>query len=320
MTREQYDRYTGEYINTLHSLKKSPSTIESYKRATRIFGEFLDQQKQEITPYAVSSWRNSLSKSDIKPNTVKQYMVNLRTFFSWCERMKLIEHSLVTAEDMPKPEPVEYDLLTYDEIQMLLHQKPKGIFSKTACRNRAIVVLLLQAGLRNSEIRSLKPKDLDFESGTVTVMHGKGNKNRTAPFPSLAREAVAEYLTSGIRPAWATDDDVLFGTDADENGQSTDGREWHEISGCGLLTMINRYTARVCGHAVGVHTLRHAAASLWDDMGIHMRDIQNALGHASIATTEKVYVKILNKAKSAHSINAAFDSFSPARTPLVQNV
>ena len=303
MTREEYNRYTADYLNALHSLKKSPRTVENYKRAMRAFGESLDEQRQEITPLAVSAWRNQLSASGIKSNSVKQYMVNLHTFFAWCGRMKLIDHNPVMTEDMPKPDPIEYDLLTYDEIQTLLREKPKGIFSKTACRNRAIVVLLIQTGLRNSELRNLRPCDLDFENSTVTVKHGKGNKSRTAPFPNLAKEAVSEYLASGIRPAWTTETDFLFGTDADENGKSTDGREWHEISSPALLTMINRYTKRACGHKVGVHTLRHAAASMWDDMGAEMRTIQNALGHASVATTERIYVSVLNKAKAAHSIN-----------------
>ena len=55
---------------------------------------------------------------------------------------------------------------------------------------------------------------------------------------------------------------------------------------------------------------RHAAASLWDEKGVPMRDIQNALGHNDIRTTQQIYVSVLNKSKSAERINAVFDEMA----------
>ncbi len=62
------------------------------------------------------------------------------------------------------------------------------------------MVLLLQAGLRSDEVRSLTPADLDFENGAITVRHGKGDKRRTVPFPATARAAMQDYLNSGYAP------------------------------------------------------------------------------------------------------------------------
>ena len=55
------------------------------------------------------------------------------------------------------------------------------------------------------------------------------------------------------------------------------------------------------------HTLRACAASLWDDADVSMRDVQKALGHASISTTERIYIHILDDTKSAVTINEALD-------------
>lgn len=153
----------------------------------------------------------------------------------------------------------------------------------------------------------LTPADLDFENKCIEIRHGKGEKRRVVAFPALARQLVQEYLESAVRPSNLNPNDYLFGTDADEKGFNINGKVWKPISSQGLLGIVNRYTRLCCGHEVGVHALRHAAASLWDDMGIGMRDIQNALGHSSIALTEKVYVSVLNKSKSANTINIAFD-------------
>ena len=177
---------------------------------------------------------------------------------------------------------------------------------KTIDRNRAIIVLLVQTGLRNSELRALTLSDLDFNGGTLTVRHGKGDKARTVPFPQKSREAVRRYLESGTRPKSVKKTALLFGTDADEFGHTTNGAEWHELSTVALNAIVKSYVNRITGKVIHCHTLRHMACSLWDDLGVSMRDAQQALGHASIAMTERVYTHVLNKGKAAKSINNAF--------------
>lgn len=309
MNRKEYKKYAEQYINTLPSTKKSDKTILSYSIILKKFGDYLNSLEQdgEIEPITVVNFRTELYTTNVKTNTIRYDMTVLHTFFEWAKRMHLIEQNPVEREEIPKEQQIEYNLLSLDEIKTVLTELPPRINRKTALRNRAIVILLVQVGLRNSELRMLTPADLDFENKCIEVKHGKGEKRRIVAFPALARQLVKEYLESAVRPSNLSLNDYLFGTDADENGLSTNGMIWKPISAQGLLGIVNRYTRLCCGHEVGVHALRHAAASLWDNMGIGMRDIQNALGHSSIALTEKTYVNILNKSKAANTINAAFD-------------
>lgn len=309
MNRTEFEKYSSQYIDTLPSTKKSIKTIQSYSVVLKKFADYLNTLPYdgEIEPITVVNFRTELYSTKLKTNTIRYDMTVMHTFFSWAKRMHLIEQNPVEREEIPKEQQIEYNLLSLDEIKTVLTELPPRINRKTALRNRAIVILLVQAGLRNSELRMLTPADLDFGNKCIEIKHGKGEKRRVVAFPALARQLVQEYLESAVRPPYLSLNDFLFGTDSDENGFSTNGRIWKPISAQGLLGIVNRYTRLCCGHEVGVHALRHAAASLWDDMGIGMRDIQNALGHAAISTTEKVYVSVLNKSKAANKINVAFD-------------
>ena len=310
MTRTEYTQAKDKYLAFLPSSKAdSINTLNNYTRVLNDFERYLQAKiahENDISTVDVLGYRAAIRERGAAQNTARQYLTDLSAFFTWCVRVKLIDESPVSPEDIPEAKEIEYTLLTRDEIDALLEYRPGG--AKLGARNRAIITILLQSGLRNSELRALTLSDLDFERGTITVRHGKGDKSRLAPFPALSREAVKEYLTSGYRPSDAPESAYLFGTFADENGLSNgdNAQEWHEMGSNALNDVVKRYVKRVTGKEVHAHTLRHAAASLWDDLGAPMRTIQNGLGHSSVRTTERIYVTVLNKHKAAEDLTAAF--------------
>lgn len=315
MNKQQYQKAYKQYLNSLPSMKKSINTIKAYSLALRKFEDYLNgvEHTGDISPIDVVNFRTALSNTGIKSNTIKQYLIGLHSFFESAIRMKLTEENPVQMEEIPKAEPIEYDLLNMEEIKTAIANTtpPKGMTRELFVRNRAIVILFLQAGLRNSELRSLTPADLDFEKCTITVKHGKGDKKRMIAFPATAREAVKEYLTSGVRPKHLTDKDWLFGSDCDKNGHPTYGKEWHRLSSYALLLMIRRYIGGCTGkeNGVKVHALRHAFASVVAEIGVPIRTVQLALGHSSVKTTENVYARVLNRTAVAESINTALDNW-----------
>ena len=316
MTRTEYEQASRQFLTALPSLKRSEQTIRSYSGILSAFENFLNRTDaggnppEQITPITVGEWRNSMS-ADKSPNTVAHYMTVLGAFFRWCINMGISDESPVKSKEMPKKQRIEYDLLSLDEIMTILQENPKKI-SKSCCKSRAIVVLLIQTGIRNAELRNLKLSDLDFERGIITVEHGKGDKFREIPFPALSRQAVENYLNSGTRPE-SSGDGYLFGSFADGIGQNrTDhqGALWHPLGSFTVLQAVKRYTARVCGHGVGVHALRHAYASLCDHCDIPLRQIQESMGHSSYNTTLQVYISVLDKSRAAKNISSAFDNIN----------
>lgn len=315
MTSEEYFNAYRQYLSGLSSMRKSAHTIETYSIALRKFECYLNsvEQKHELSPIDIANFRTALYSTGIKSNTVKQYLIALHTFFESSIRMKLTTENPVHMEELPKAEQIEYDLLSLEEIKQTLNstKPPKGMTKELYIRNRAIIVLFLQTGLRNSELRTLRLCDLDLKKCTIIVKHGKGDKQRIVALPTLSRDAIQEYLNSGIRPKHLSEYDFLFGSDCDKTGHRTHGKEWHPLSSYALLLMIRHYIEGTTGkkNGVKVHALRHAYASIVAELGVPMRTVQLSLGHQNLTTTERVYTKILSRTAVASTINTALDNW-----------
>ena len=321
LTPKEYNELSAKWIATEKSKKKSACTIRSYDLGRRKLAEYLNSNEtiEEITPLVITDWRTELYDSGLSNNSIESYMGSVRRFFEWVKRLKVVSETPITSEDIPKKEFKKQTIPTKAEIKKLIEKKPHILQSLYPIRNYAIIVFLCMTGLRSDELRSLKVSDLNFEKGYVLVRNGKGGKERKAPFPNRAKEVIREYLASGFRPAWCTDEDWLFGIGEHEgyrrsdktktNSPSAEERnaEWHKMSAHNLGTVVKRYVMKVIGKDVHPHTLRACAASLWDDADVSMRDVQKALGHANISTTERIYVHILDDRKSASAINEALD-------------
>lgn len=307
----KFNEIKTAYLSALKVVTPSEHTYKKYDSVLNDFGTCLEQHyptatDAEITPEMILIYQKTIHERGVSINTTIQYLTILHVFFGWCVAHKFYAEQPIAEGDIPEFEQIRYDLLNGDEIdQLLTSDVPTRLDSRMQSRNQAIIVLLTTTGLRNSELRNLRLKDLDFDGGTITVLHGKGNKCRSVTFPPKARTCVKAYLESGIRPTTATENDYLFGTDADEHGHSTNGAVWKPFSSQGLCRLVRCYTKNSCNHSVKTHTLRHAAASLWDDRHVDMRDIQRNLGHSSITTTEHIYVTILNGKKAALKVNDA---------------
>lgn len=309
LTPAQYNDLYPRYIASERSQKKSEHTLKSYDLGCRKFRDYLaETNPEEITPLVVQEWVDGMMDSGISQNSSSMYYGAVERFFKWAKRMKVVSDSPMPEDGRPSIVFQKKEIPTKDEIKRLLDPAniPPSIISKFPRRNYTIVSTIILTGLRSDELRELRLSDLDFDEGIIHVRNGKGGKERNAPFPQKAREIIRDYLKAGIRPDWCTDEDYLFGTHQHELDEKTASREdlWHKFDAATLGRLVHRYGMTVIGREIHPHLLRHCAASIWDDSGADMRDVQQALGHANLATTERVYIHILDKKKAAKAINS----------------
>lgn len=291
---------------------KSACTLQNYRATLSRFVKYTGPEADvsEIRTADIAAFKSGLG--DVKVTTLTLHLEHLKLFFDWCAGMDLISASPVKPFLFPnkknitavKNRPIEEKLTVDEAMKMLTSEKPTWMRNGTFPRNQAICAVLITGGLRNQELAALRPCDLDFSAGAITVQHGKGDKFRSIPFPPIAQQMVLEYLASGYRPASCTDSDPLFVT------VPKSGEGWNPLDRHILSEIVRRTVDAVTGKdKIRNHKLRHAFASVSREMGMSKEDIQECLGHASLDTTER-YLDRLNPEAAPKRMNDMWESLA----------
>ena len=334
---EKFGYYTALYLDDVKHQNKSVNTVNNYANAFKVFKEFWSSRENEFsfdedprTPL-FREWRNYMTECGLKPSTIKQRLMALHIFYSFFEDEEDDNGDLVydgknpvSKKLYPKQEQRPYDIILGDDlINKLWRNVPPSHRQKQFwARNYAIVCLLLDSKIRNSELLDLKLSDIDFEEKLLYVENGKGKKFRCADLSDISITALRLYLASGIRPAGLKDGDYLFGTRADKSGLGkTDN--WHRGTSDWLSDLVERHVKTVTGvDHVRSHDLRHVGARLALNNGESKEQIQTELGHASVRTTE-IYSGRLEARRgrqSAKEVYAERDIWAEKNRTLLANM
>jgi len=268
----------------------SQRTIDSYAREVRPFLEFLDvcgiDSVSGITRDVIEGYRTLLFevRRHERPLSVGTQAVRLgavKAFvrFLWRERYLLIDTG--AGVELPRvPRTLPRVILSEAEVRQLL--ETPSLDRPLAYRDRAILELLYSSALRNSELCALDLDAVDLERCEVRVHHGKGGKSRVVPLGEFAKQWIESYLQrERPRLVRSPEQTALF--------LSWRGRHLVRFN----LAQIVHRAGELAGltKPVGPHTLRHCAATHMLAHGASLKHIQEFLGHASIATTQR-YLKL----------------------------
>ena len=307
---------TKLYLSDLKTNGMSAQTLTTYGNILGYYAAFCGGEGlNPLSPAAVAGYKAQMSEKGNKLVTISMHLIIIRQFFTFCIRMKLADQAEnpVLDELMPPRKKVRAERKPYshlmgeNEIRAMFSVRDyKGATRQLLPRNRAMVLMLVGCGLRNTELRTLALSDCVFggdDDAKVIVRSGKGGKFRFTPFPAPVQQAVREYLASGLRPDGLEDSDLLFGI-----GKTRD--EWHPMGRDALSDMCERYVHSVTGFGKSKsHACRHAFASFNLTNGVPMAEIQKMLGHSSIMTTEH-YAALLRPTAPTASGNRIFNDLS----------
>lgn len=299
---EKYNEIKTAYLSSLKTLSQSVATYDKYDGVLNDFGDFLEQnyaetEQSNISPIIVLAYKEELNKRGVCRNTMRHYLIILRSFFKWCVQHKFYAEQPILGEDIPKEERIEYDLLTEKQIESVLKGTiPK--WSHKGIRNRALVIMFIQSGLRVSELTHLRIGDLDFNGQTIRTV-GKGNKLRYTTFPPLCSKYINEYLNERYGNESRHENDYLFPS-FDKNGNQKPYTRQN------ITKVVRGYIRNLVGKDyIGSHDLRHSFASMLITKDASLTSMSEVLGHSDWKTTA-IYASHLCPKRVSQDLNKLF--------------
>ncbi len=271
--------YLDAFAGYLHAeCHLAENTVAAYRRDLARFlrwlaGRALPQLTiQDLAQYP--AWL--LEHEHLAPSSVARHVISLKMFFRYLQLEGVLRDNLVELLGSPKLWHRVPHVLSVQMVEQLFVAPTAG----DPCwrRDRALLELLYATGCRASEVASMKLADVHLDRGYCTC-HGKGDKQRIVPLGRRAAQRLREYLDTE-RPGLAA--------------RSPIRSDWLLLSSRGLRLrreriweLVKKYALRVgAPPEVSPHTLRHSFATHLLAGGADLRQVQEMLGHASIATTQ----------------------------------
>jgi site-specific recombinase XerD len=270
----------------------SERTQEAYTRAVRQLAEHYHKSPDLITEEELRQYfLHIINVKHYSRNTTTIALCGIRFFFEQTLNRKWTIFNLVR----PAPEHKLPVVLSLEEVREILNRV-------RLLRYRVCLSTIYACGLRLQEGIRLAVPDIDSARMMIHVRHGKGNKDRYVPLPQRTLELLRDYWSTHRNPV------LIFpaeGRDHINLSKATEPMSKSSVQDAFRAALkqsgINKRAS--------VHTLRHSWATHLLEAGVHLRLIQEYLGHNSPATTS-VYTHLTVKAEQlgAEAINRVIDN------------
>ncbi len=268
MTQDTFKNLLPKFIKALEEKGRSPSTILAYRADLEQLIDFLQGKNKVITgdarPTDIEAFRDSLLAQKYTPKSASRKLNAVKTFFRWLVSEKLVATDSSVDVAHPKIEPSVPKFLSPIEYRAL-RDVVRG-----DDRIAAIVEIILQAGLRISEVAGLKLANIS--KGKVKIEAYATQPERTIPFNKPAKDALDRYLK--LRPK--TDSPYVF---VSKNGNPLAVRN--------IRAAIDRYMQKAEVPGYSVNDLRTTFVVENLKAGIDLILLSQVVGHKRLSTTER---------------------------------
>jgi integrase/recombinase XerC len=262
----------------------SVHTIAAYRDDLRQFSQFLGKhfgnasfKITEIDQLTIRLFMGDLLDDGFTKRSVARKLASVRSFYRYLVKTAVVRHNpclnIVTPK-IQKKLPVFLDEPAIEKMMSL-----PDLTTVDGIRDRAILELFYGAGIRLSELLSLKLADLDFHNNTLRVM-GKGRKQRILPLGSKAKDALKAYLDRRIEL-------VARGVSREQAPVVFLSARGKQLYPKGVYLIVNKYIGAVSEiERKSPHVLRHTFATHLLNHGADLRAVKELLGHESLSTTQ----------------------------------
>ncbi len=281
--------------------KKKPSTRKGYEVALE--GPWLSKWSgkplSSITRAAVEQWDTSIAKSGVKASTRRNQHIVLRSvlrsvgpldgepgvLIDALPSLPRLPHVGQSAVSAPHPDDVARLVSENDDEQR------QPVWSARRKKARLAFALGIYAGMRASEIRGLRRRDVDLRSKTITIRLARVAGEEATPKSGDAREIPIDPRLESILT------EACKGLDPSAYVATTyEGTPWSDN---GIWAALRRATGRLGIEPARVHGLRHYFASALFGSGADARTVQALLGHSSLEVTQRYAHHSRDRARAA---------------------
>lgn len=267
------------------------NTVAAYGRDLKRFMVWLEGRSvSALSIRDLADYTAWLHGQGLSPASLARHLVSLKVFFRYLQLEGVLQENLAELLGSQKLWQRVPKVLSPEQIDRLLQSPAK--FDPFWRRDRALLELLYATGCRASEISHLRSQDAHLDDG-YCMCRGKGDKERLVPLGQRAVAAVRAYLEHerGRLAARAAGDAPWLIL-------SYRGRRLRRER---IWELLKQYALRVgAPPTVSPHTMRHSFATHLLAGGADLRQVQEMLGHASIATTQ-IYTHVdASRLKAIH--------------------
>lgn len=289
------DHSFKEFLITQQIKGNSKQTVAFYRNCVSPMIDFIGAKTDtaQLSLETLRKYALYLRGRDIADNSYKTYMKGIKAYLSWLYEEEYTSVNLSEKLKLPKAQRKTIDVLTPTEIKTLFDSF--NVRTITGLRNYCICALMLDSGLRRSEVIRLKTSDLHIFEG-YAIINGKGNKQRCVPLGNVSKKYLIKYTS--LRPC-DIDTESLFLTKQNtpiKNATIARIFKTIKVTKVGDVNLTRR---------VYPHLLRHTFATTYLENGGNIYALQQILGHTTLDMVKK-YVH-LTQAKTV--VN--FDKYSP---------
>jgi site-specific recombinase XerD len=276
-----------DFILSRESMRCSPATLEWYRYTAGMFIVWVEKQgvtyPDQINANHVRQYIAELSRGGKTDNTCHDHARAIRTLLRFWLKEKVIAEMIEF--EMPRLEKKRLPTLTAEQLQHVL--------SKCNVRDRAIILVMADSGVRRAETINLNWGDLDMNTGLLRVRRGKGRKDRSTVVGATARRALLKYMRelTNVRP-----DAPLFQT-----------QEGERFASDGFIQIFHRLSDRA-GVYVSPHALRRTFAILSLRAGMDALHLQNMGGWTSLDMVNHYAQMVDDDLLQAHRSHSPIDN------------
>lgn len=242
--------------------RRARSTRKNYRAVIESFIDFLGKENAAAADRkTIRRFIGECADAGASSNAISHMLSTLRSFYRCLVLAGVIQDSPLAGIRGPKYQRRIPRCLSESEIEQL-------IAAAADLRDRAILETLYATGMRRQELANLQLEDVALRSGTATVRHGKGGKDRRVFIGSRAIDALRKYLAGRRGPG-----PVFVGTRGPINANT-------------IARAVTDAARRAGLAGVHAHTLRHSFATHLLQRGADIRYVQELLGHEVVSTTQ----------------------------------